>query len=97
MSRDDYTLSCLEKAFKMMEEEHEGKGNVYFITDIGQLPLYHAYYVKDETILDDEAISPEDFGITYKPALKVRQVLEHGRLYTRSEKGTIVPVQSDDE
>lgn len=56
-------------------------GSVYFVDSTEKMPVGHAYYVLDETRLDDIALNHADNGYPQFPSLKVEEVLKYGTRY----------------
>ncbi len=71
---------CIIEACRL-KLENENKGSVHFVSTAGKVPIDHAYYVPDETRLDDIALNQTDNGYPNHPQLKVHEVLEYGTRY----------------
>ena len=56
-------------------------GTVYYVDLAEKKSVGHAYYVPDETRLDDIALNHTDNGYPQYPQLKVHEVLKYGTKY----------------
>ncbi|MCX6814468.1 MAG: hypothetical protein NTY20_02365 [Candidatus Aenigmarchaeota archaeon] len=70
---------CIPEATRLAIEN--GKGSVYYVMRIGNIPIDHAYYVPDETKLDSSGLNQSDNGYPQYPRLKVWTILKFGTKY----------------
>jgi hypothetical protein len=70
---------CIAEAHALRKGNGDG-GDVYFVKLMGNVPVYHAYYVPDKTRKDDFALNQADNGYPQYPRLHVKEVLAHGTI-----------------
>ena len=74
------TGGCIPAACEL-KFENNSQGSVYYVMKVRTQDVDHAYYVPDETKLDDIALNCTDNGYSQYPPLTVREVIENGTKY----------------
>lgn len=71
---------CIREACRLKLENGD-LGSVYFVIATEKISVGHAYYIPDETKLEDIALNHAENGYPLHPKLKVHEVLEYGTKY----------------
>jgi len=66
---------CVPEACRL-KLENKDKGSVYYVIKVG-----HAYYIPDESKLEDLALNQEDNGYSHFPKMLVKEVIQKGTKY----------------
>ena len=66
---------CILEACRL-KMENRSLGSVYYVVATEKMSVGHAYYVPNETRLEDIALNNSDNGYPDYPQLKVHEVLE---------------------
>ncbi len=64
-----------------LKAQNDGAGSVYYVVERKGQDVGHAYYVPDESKLEEIALNHEDNGYGHYPRLKVEEVLKYGTKY----------------
>tara|TARA_Y100000034_G_C6810779_1_gene364349 strand:- start:46 stop:330 length:285 start_codon:yes stop_codon:yes gene_type:complete len=73
--------NCVSGAEDLRDAKFEGKGRVYFVNDSAQgVPIYHAYFIPEDSKPNDAALNSADNGYGGYPRLTVDQVEQWGHV-----------------
>jgi hypothetical protein len=70
------TGNCILEAYKL-QLANKGKGEVYYVSRIGENRIGHAYYIPDINKLEAIALNQADNNFSQFPSLTVKEVLEN--------------------